>query len=207
MRVLRRRSRSAKVSRSSWARWAAGGLAAGSSDEHPVDERAERLRQVRPGLGERRGAGLDPPRRLEQRAVPERMPAGERLPSIAPSAQMSAARPARLAVHAARAARRRASRARRRWRSATPPRRAARARSRAAARTSSSPSASRTLDGLTSRWTIPRACACARPSSTCAAVSTAAASSSSPARSRLPHGLSGDVLVGDVDVRESRSSP
>ena len=32
MRVLRRRSRSAKVSRSSWARWAAGGLAAGSSE-------------------------------------------------------------------------------------------------------------------------------------------------------------------------------
>ena len=67
--------------------------------EHPVDERAERLRQVRPGLGERRGAGLDPPRRLEQRAVPERMPARERLPEHRPDRPDVGRRPARLAVH------------------------------------------------------------------------------------------------------------
>ena len=42
------------------------------------------------------------------------------------------------------------------------------------------PSASRTFDGLTSRCTIPSACACARPSRICEAVSTATASSTSP---------------------------
>ena len=42
--------------------------------------------------------------------------------------------------------------------------------------------ASRTFEGFTSRWTIPLACACARPSSTCAAASSAAASFSRPPR-------------------------
>ena len=45
------------------------------------------------------------------------------------------------------------------------------------------PSPSRTFDGFTSRWTIPRPCACASASSTCAATSTASRSPSSPAAS------------------------
>ena len=75
------------------------------------------------------------------------------------------------------------------------------ARPKSSSRTEiSSPSATRMLEGLTSRWTTPRLCAWASASSTCAAASTAAASFSSPARSACAHGLAGDVLVGDVDV-------
>ena len=47
---------------------------------------------------------------------------------------------------------------------------------------SASPSSTRTFDGFTSRWTIPRRWACASPSRICAASSTAVASSSSPLR-------------------------
>ena len=59
------------------------------------------------------------------------------------------------------------------------------ARPKSSTRTATSPppSSTSTFDGFTSRWTIPRRCACARPSSTWAAISTASASLSRRARS------------------------
>ena len=54
--------------------------ARGTRRERAVDELEQPLRQVRPELAERPRAGLDRARRLEHRAVPERMPSGERLP-------------------------------------------------------------------------------------------------------------------------------
>ena len=68
-------------------------------------------------------------------------------------------------------------------------------------RTATSSDSSRsTFDGLTSRCTMPRRCACARPSRTCAAASTAAASLELVPPDRLPERLAPDVLVRDVDV-------
>ena len=69
------------------------------------------------------------------------------------------------------------------------------------------PSASRTFDGLTSRWTIPRPCACARASRIWAQASIADASSSSPLRKRLAEGPARHVLVGDVDVLRVAAEP
>ena len=63
-----------------------------------------------------------------------------------------------------------------------------------------SDSASRTFDGLTSRWTMPFRWACASASRICAAASTESRSASSPAAMRLAQRAAGDVLVGDVDV-------
>src|SRR6185503_11836540 len=54
-----------------------------------------------------------------------------------------------------------------------------------------SPSVRRTFDGLTSRCRIPAACACARPSHTCAQASIAWSSFSSPARSASRYGWPG----------------
>ena len=64
----------------------------------------------------------------------------------------------------------------------------------------SGPSASRTFAGLTSRWTIPRACAWASPSRICAAASTARFVVELAALERVAERAAGDVLVGDVDV-------
>ena len=64
----------------------------------------------------------------------------------------------------------------------------------------SGPSARRTFDGFTSRWTIPCACACASPSRIWEAVSTAIASVDVAGADRLAQRAPGHVLVGDVDV-------
>ena len=66
--------------------------------------------------------------------------------------------------------------------------------------TAASDSASSTFDGFTSRWTIPRRCACASASSSCAATSTALAVAELAGAQRLAQRAAGDVLVGDVDV-------
>ena len=99
VRVLRRRSRSAKVSRSSWARCAAGGLAAGSSAS--IRSTSAQSGFGRSGRACASGAAPVSIRfaRLEQRAVPERMPAGERLPEHRPDRPDVGGRPAGLAVH------------------------------------------------------------------------------------------------------------
>ena len=76
----------------------------------------------------------------------------------------------------------------------------ARPKSRSAHGRRACPSASRTFAGLTSRWTIPRACACASASSIWRAASTARAVVELAAPHRLAQRLAGDVLVGDVDV-------
>ena len=137
------------------------------------DRREQALRQVGPLLLERRRARLDRRRHLRQRHAPERVLARERLPEQDPDAPDVARRAGLLAAQPLGRDVRERSRARRRPRSASPSRRTARARSRAAAPRRSSPSASSTFDGLTSRWMIPRPCAWARPSRICAAASTA----------------------------------
>ena len=168
--------------------------------ERAVDERDERLRQVGPGGGERGGArarfasrsrgtgrrrtggGRRAPPRAGRRPTRRRSAAPPVLP-LSRSGEMYASvpgtSPAAVSVSSS------VTRARPKSRSLTE---------------MPAPSASRTFDGLTSRWTIPRAWACARPSRICAAASTAAASSSSPRSSAWRSVRAGDVLVGDVDV-------
>ena len=168
--------------------------------ERAIDEPQQPLRQLGPQLAERPRAGLDRARRLEHRAAPERMPSRERLPEHHADGPDVRRRRSRARRRAARARCTRAFRARLPARSASRRRPSARARSRARARRPAAPSASRTFDGLTSRWRIPAACACARPSQTCAHASIASSSVSSSGAQRLAERLAGDELVRDVDV-------
>ena len=181
---------------------ALGGRAPLRIDEQRArDRREDVLREVGAERLERRRAALDPPRGLGEVAAPERVLARERLP------EQDAERPRRRrprspsAPAGAPARCRRAFPGCRRAPSAcrTPP--SARARSRGAARRSTSDSASRTFDGLTSRWMIPRRGRARARRRSARATSIAARSSSSPARQRLAQRAAGDVLVGDVDVR------
>ena len=65
---------------------------------------------------------------------------------------------------------------------------------------SAGPSSSSTFAGLTSRWTMPLPWACASPSRTWAATSTASRSLQRACPQRLAERPPVDVLVGDVDV-------
>ena len=154
----------------------------------------------RPHRRDRLRAGLDRGRDLRQRHAPERMLARRAPPRAARRPPRRRSPRSRRRRRAARARCTRACRGRRRRPSACRPRRTGRGRSRGAGSESFGVSSTRTFDGFTSRWTIPRRCACASASSTWAAASTASRSLSRAGAQRLAQRAAVDVLVGDVDV-------
>ena len=153
---------------------------------------------------ERRGAVLDPPRRLDQVAAPERVLARERLPEDDADGPDVGGRGGRLALQALRrdVGERAGDVAERGQRVELRHLRETEVEQPHVdlAGLAVDPWASRTFDGFTSRWTMPRPCACASASQICAATSIAPRSSSSPARIASRSVRPGDVLVGDVDV-------